>query len=157
MTAQTISKSPYRDDSPEVTVVSDWLAANGIDELLPDQPTFVVGHGRIIYGGFKFEDDERGYDTDKILSDGIATVLREDRIVPLVSELTDEVRAAFAALEDRDKWRCFLLERGSYGGWDSRKVDDYRERLGFDVEADRLRRARAEARAGLRYPRSEGQ
>ena len=129
-----VSKNPRPATSVAQAVVMDWLAANGIDELIPHQPTFLVQDEpmvkRIVYRSFKFDDDQRGYDIQKV-SEGYLRLLEEDREVPLVAPLTSEVRAAFEELETApDDQRSFLLEVVN-GSCYSAKAKAYRERLGF--------------------------
>lgn len=124
-------------DSAEYLVVRDWLAANGIDEFLPEDPTFMVIDDQIVYRGFQFKNDRRGHDPE-MLAEAYLRILEEDRTVPLAVPLADAVRAAFDALETREacEQRCFLIEVVK-GGTDARKAEAYRRRLGLN---DRTRR-----------------
>lgn len=131
------SRCPHRDHSPEFAIVCDWLAANGIDEWLPEQPTFLVQDEpfkkRIIYRGWKF-DGERGYDVNSI-AEGYARLLEEDRIVPLLEPVTDEVRAAFRVLEtvDATEGQAFLVEAG-----DAASMEAHRRRMGLPERSSRM-------------------
>lgn len=46
----------------DVGVVYDWLAANGVDEWLPDKPTIVVRGQRLEYEAFLWDGAARGWD-----------------------------------------------------------------------------------------------
>ncbi len=132
-----LSKNPLPPASAAQAAVMDWLAANGIDELIPEQPTFLVQDEpfvkRIVYRAFKFDGDERGYDMGKI-SEGYLRLLEGDRSVPLTAPLTGEVRAAFDELETAPAdQRCFLLEVRN-GSCYADKANAYRQRLGFTDE-----------------------
>lgn len=135
------STCPHRDDSPEFATVCDWLAANGIDELIPEDPTFMVIDDRIVYRAFQFKDGQRGHDP-AMLADAHLRLLEEDRTVPLQSPVTDEVRAAFDALESREssQYRSFLVEIANGGtcGDNVAKADAYRRRLGHDDSTPRI-------------------
>lgn len=156
MTTAVKSKCPTRDSSPEFATVCDWLAANGIDEWLPEDPTFVVQDEhvkRIVYRGFQFDGDERGYDLDKI-SAGYVQVLHEDRSVPLLAPVTDAVRAAFDVLENSDpKHQAFLVETSNHV-----KMAAYRSRLGLPemVSSVRYFNLDGEARTCLRITAQDG-
>lgn len=129
MTTLTRSNSPIRDKSADMALVCDWLATNGIDELAPEQPTFLVRDDQIIYRAFKFADNQRGYNAATLL-DGHVTLLEEDRIVPLLAPVTDDVRAAFERLETIGRECAYLVEVYN-GGTRSDKMDAYRRRLGI--------------------------
>lgn len=95
----TITEAPPK--NPDKVLALKWLAANGIKELLPEKPWFIVEDDRIFYSALKFIDDERSLDVTK-LAFSYVDILREDRAVPVVTPLTDEVRAAFRALRAAD-------------------------------------------------------
>lgn len=84
---ESLTKEPY-------AAAYDWLAANGIDEWLPEGGTIKVKGGRITYTAFQFEGGRRGYDGADIVVKGDVAAT-EQRTVPLVVPLTDKVRAAF--------------------------------------------------------------
>lgn len=129
MTTLVRSNSPIRDKSADVALVCDWLATNGIDEFLPGQPTFMVRDDQIIYQAFKFKNDRRGYDPADLI-DGHVSLLEEDRIVPLLAPVTDDVRAAFECLEAAGRECAYLVEVYN-GGTLVDKMDAYRKRLGL--------------------------
>jgi hypothetical protein len=82
--------------APAYRACYEWLAANGIDELLPDRPLIIIDHPaqRLsvtcwVWGPGA---DRWGRDlTVTRLGDGLAT---EERTVPLTQPLTDRIRAA---------------------------------------------------------------
>ncbi len=134
MTTAVQTTSPYRETmSDDMRTVADWLAANGIDELLPDQPTFeVYDDERILYRAFKFNNDNRSHNVADITM-GYANLLVEDRIVPVVTPLTAEVREAFERSEtaEEENARAFLLEVRNRTVL-SDKFEAYRKRLGLN-------------------------
>lgn len=108
------SKNPHPPSSVAFAIVSDWLAANDIDENILENPTFTVRGATISYRGLRFENGKRGYNDH----DGCLLALNgdktdfafEDRTVPLRTPVTDEVRAAVADLNSRDKEHLNLIE-----------------------------------------------
>lgn len=90
---------------PELNEVLDWLAANGIDEWLPERPTITIDYGlsQITYTAFQFT-GERGWDVANLAShrDDIHT---EERTVPLLVSPTDRIRAL------ADRFDLKLVER----------------------------------------------
>jgi hypothetical protein len=112
MITRKISTNPRPTANAAMAIVEDWLAANSIDEMIPEKPTVEVDNTlkRIIYRAFKFEDDERGHEAAKLLV-GHSYALIEDRIVPLLAPLTPIVRDAFQELEDgEERSRITLVE-----------------------------------------------
>lgn len=108
---------------PEFTLVSDWLATNGIDELIPENPVIEVNNTEqhIIYRAFQFIDGRRGYDLSA-LKTGYTDILIEDRTVPLIVPLTVEVRDAFQYLEDHGgDVHATLVERTGPTAWSTRR------------------------------------
>lgn len=104
----TVTEAPS--ELAEQATALAWLRANGIDELIPADLIVVVDDDTIVYRAFQFEDGQRGHDASKI-ADKVFTLMIEDRRVPLVVPPSDEVRAAFAALENVDTSdRSMLLE-----------------------------------------------
>ncbi len=109
----TRSTCPQRNQyGPAFKLVCDWLATNGIDEVVPEQPTFEVNNTErhIIYRAFQFIDGQRGHDLGKLRT-GHFDILVEDRVVPLVEPLSPTVRDAFQRLEDEGgRLRATLIE-----------------------------------------------
>ncbi len=81
----------------------DWLAANGIDEYVPEDTTFDIVDGQISYTSFVWsEGHERGWDRHiKVTTDDDPTAehdtVYETRTVPLREPVTDRIRNLFAA------------------------------------------------------------
>lgn len=113
MSTITTSIEKCRTETPELGTVLDWLAANNIDEIIPEQPTFVVDDRHIFYRAFQFRDGKRSYDPADIV-DNYVDVMIEDRQVPLVVPLTDEVREAFRVLGEGDKPCAVSLVEENY-------------------------------------------
>lgn len=84
-----IGRPPHLDTS--YAEVYDWLAANGIDEWLPENPTVTIAGDRLTYTAFRFR-GERGWDVEKIVFNPETGMLTEDRTVPLVVPPTDRIR-----------------------------------------------------------------
>lgn len=92
----------------------DWLAANDIVEWLPENSTIQVRGRQIVYDSFVWNDGmERGFNSrfaatcDPGLSPRIQDIIAqngtspngaiiEQRAMPLLAPLTDDIRAAFA-------------------------------------------------------------
>lgn len=122
MITRKVSKNPRPIDNLAAAIVDDWLASNGIDELMPEKPTIEVDntHKRIIYRAFKFEDDDRGHDPGKLFVSH-SDVLVEDRVMPLLASLTPIVRDAFQQLEDvDDMYRATLVEVTNGAAWSTK-------------------------------------
>ncbi len=78
-----------------------WLAANGINEPLPEDPTIVVAGNRIIYTSFVWLGPP-GWDAEHMHPDGDTIT----RTVPLLQPPDDEVADILAELE------LFAAQRG---------------------------------------------
>jgi hypothetical protein len=78
--------------APHFRILYDWLAANGIDEWIPEDPLIQVVGGEIRYQSFVW-DGARGWDIDSIVVDDYGPLF-EERRVPLVRPADDLVLAA---------------------------------------------------------------
>ncbi len=79
----------------DAVVLYSWLAENGVDEWLPEKPRIAVGAGQLTYTAYVWLDGKRGWDGDFIARSGLGAdvvVATEDRVVPLLVPLTDQVR-----------------------------------------------------------------
>lgn len=88
---------------PEFTghtkIAVDWLAANGIDELLPAHPevTVYAGARRIEYSSFVWE-GERGWDPRNISYESPTDTSWVDLLVPLSAHTLDALKASGVAV-----------------------------------------------------------
>ncbi|MEU8023779.1 hypothetical protein AB0B88_16340 [Micromonospora haikouensis] len=82
---------------PPYNELYDWLAANGIDEWLPESPTFVINPaaGTLTYTGHAWT-GPRGWDPQHMASSPGGDVI-ERRTVPLLAPPTDRIRELCAA------------------------------------------------------------
>jgi hypothetical protein len=102
MAATTRPKSVTKNLNAAEGIVYDWLAANGVDEWIPERPTFTVDAGTLTYSAWRWQVDRggrslRGWDVGNVELAGAYDIAREDRTVPLVSPLTERVRKAMSA------------------------------------------------------------
>lgn len=82
-------------DEPGAAAMYDWLAQNGIAELLPESPVFRIRGDQLTYTAFEY-DGPRDFDAEHI------TFVDEDfprieRTVLLLAAPSDEVKAAIVA------------------------------------------------------------
>lgn len=76
-----------------LATVYDWLAANGIEEYLPDNPRLTIDGGTLTYTSYVWPvDSNRGWDLEPVEH----LHLTHPRTVPLVEPMPDEVRAILA-------------------------------------------------------------
>lgn len=75
--------------------IFDWLAANGVDEWLPEHPQFVTrgrpGSGTLTYTAYVW-DGPRGWDSSHIRRADEGGAVTELREVPLLQEPSEDVR-----------------------------------------------------------------
>lgn len=79
-------------------VAADWLAANGIDELIPRNPEITItlhpdGTGTITHSAYRWI-GERGWDDNAVDWDGSVDPDGDTHTVPLVVMPSEEVRRA---------------------------------------------------------------
>jgi hypothetical protein len=78
----------WRNSTPDIAAIYDWLLANGVDEMLPERPTITIDEaaGAITYTAFVW-DGPRGWDANNWrltpANDGAHDVVTEMRTVPL--------------------------------------------------------------------------
>lgn len=82
--------------APEVVGIYEWLAANGVDEWLPEHPAITINQqtSTITYTAFVWT-GPRGWDMDHTLGDRDGP-LTERRTVPLVASLDGETALRIA-------------------------------------------------------------
>lgn len=78
-------------------IAYDWLARNGVDEWLPENPTITIEDGSLTYTSYRWS-GPRGWDVENIeRTDDKAGLMAEDRTVPLVVPPDDRTIAAMRA------------------------------------------------------------
>ncbi len=88
---------------PDVVALYDWLAANGVDELVPQDPTFEIDEeaGTFTYSSFVWA-GERGWNLEHLDVDG--AVLTGQRTVPLLVPPSGRVLELLERSQGRTGW-----------------------------------------------------
>lgn len=95
-TAPQTTELPHRLASSPHGKVYRWLARNGIAEWLPERVELTVDAGAktITYPSYRWVDGKRGFNAEYVIIPEGAEAPTDERAVPLVEPLTDEVRTA---------------------------------------------------------------
>ncbi len=90
--------------------VYGWLRANGVDELIPHNPTITVGGGQLSFTAYEW-DGPPGWDYNRVKRKKEQDVaLHVERTVPLVRPVTPRLRQLAAELADDELCRFRLVE-----------------------------------------------
>lgn len=83
------------DMEPPFDELYDWLALNGVDEWLPEGPTFTIKDGALTYTAYVWN-GPRGWSGERIVVDGKGKAAVEQRTVPMVVPPTPRIRELLA-------------------------------------------------------------